>query len=148
VPASLHVLHLSVAGTSCSSRRCRTVRQMQSRSQLAQLAEALGGIPVWGCLQGSRAQQLGMRYGDVILSVNGQRTGSAGEYVAARNLRRDGAQVVIFRDGQEISFDLCFEAERRPVTQEQIRETVAQVMAARLMPYAPLPPFEPEGSGI
>jgi S1-C subfamily serine protease len=74
-----------------------------------------------------------MRYGDVILSVNGQRTASAEEFVEARNLRQDGAELVVFRDGREITLDIPFEAERKPITEEQIHEAAVQAVAARII---------------
>ena len=37
------------------------------------LAKALEGIPLLGCLPGSPSHDAGLRYGDVILEVNGRR---------------------------------------------------------------------------
>jgi S1-C subfamily serine protease len=106
---------------------------MQSRSQLTQLAATLGGIPVWGCLPGSPAARLGLRYGDVILSVNGRPTPSPDEYVSARDERRDALALVIFRDGQELSLELSLEARSEPLTREELEGTVKHVAAARLV---------------
>ena len=74
---------------------------MKSRAEVDKIAEALGGMPVWGVLAGSPAAQVGLRYGDVVLEVNGVRTAGIAEFVAARELRSDGARVTFQRDGVE-----------------------------------------------
>jgi len=106
---------------------------MQSRRQLAQLAAALGGIPIWSCLPGSAAERLGVRYGDVLLSVNGQPTPDAESYVAARSLRRDGLSVVVFRDGREHALDISFEPRSASLTRAELQRTAEQLAAARLV---------------
>ena len=123
-----------------------TVRSMQSRKQLARLAEALGGIPVWGCLPGSPAQRVGVRYGDVLLSVNGQRTSTVEEFVDARASRPDMAEVVVFRDGDELTLRLELEA-ATPLTDDQMRAAALQVAEARLAPTDHPPPSEPNYGG-
>jgi len=122
------------------------VLTMQSRSQLAQLAAALGGIPVWGCLPGSAAARLGVRYGDVILSVNGRSTPNVDDYIEARNGRRDGLVVVIFRDGREHTLEVSLEARAVPLTRAQLERTADQVAAARLLPSERMPPSESNGA--
>jgi S1-C subfamily serine protease len=107
---------------------------MQSRNQVAQLATTLGGIPVWGCLPNSPAARLGIRYGDVILSVNGRPTPSADEYAVARDSRRDALVLVIFRDGQERTLELSLDARSTPLTREELEGTVQHVATARLVP--------------
>jgi S1-C subfamily serine protease len=81
---------------------------MQDRSQVGRIAKALEGIPVWGCLPGSVAQKAGIRYGDILLTVNGQRTKDIEDYMAARKLRKDGVELTLFRDGREMSVDMAF----------------------------------------
>src|SRR5262245_47572351 len=74
---------------------------MISRKQLEEIATAVGGIPVWGCLPGSTAAEAGVRYGDIVLGVNGMPTPGIAEYLDARKLRSDGYELRLFRDGQE-----------------------------------------------
>jgi S1-C subfamily serine protease len=81
---------------------------MKSRAELGRMAVILQGIPVWGCLPGSPAHQAGIGYGDILLSVNGVRTKTMKAYVAARHLRDDGAEFVVFRDGAEVTVDFRF----------------------------------------
>lgn len=81
---------------------------MKSRAELGRMAMILQGIPVWGCLPGSPADQAGISYGDILLSVNGVRTKTMRAYVAARQLREDGAEFVVFRNGAELTVDFRF----------------------------------------
>jgi S1-C subfamily serine protease len=80
---------------------------MLSPHDLSRLATALGGLPVLGCMAGSPAEEAGMRYGDILLSINGTKTGSLEEFLNARN-RCDGRMVArVFRQGVEL--ELAFE---------------------------------------
>jgi S1-C subfamily serine protease len=82
---------------------------MLSKAKLEQIAKVLGGIPVFGCVEGSPGARAGIRYGDVVLSVNGVRTSTMEHYSRACDLRSDGAEVVVFRNGVEIVLELVFE---------------------------------------
>lgn len=112
---------------------CRDGITMQSRRQIKQLATALGGIPVWSCLPGSAAARLGVRYGDVILEVNGQRTSNVDEYIAARNVRRDGLSVLIFRDGREYTLETTFEASAAALSRAHLERAAKHLAASRLL---------------
>jgi len=116
---------------------------MMNREQLAKLAEALGGIPVWGVLPGSVSQRCGVRYGDVIISVNGIKTSNADEYVEARSARRDGADIVIFREGQEVLLRLSFDRPNAP-TPDRVLQVAQELAAARLLPSGVRPTADPE----
>lgn len=83
---------------------------MLSSEQLTKLATALGGLPVLGCKPGSPAARAGIRYGDVLLSVNGIPTPDWATYVEARQARQAAMQVEIFRGGEELTIDLAFDA--------------------------------------
>jgi S1-C subfamily serine protease len=108
-----------------------------SREQLSKLAQTLQGIPVWGCLPGSLGRNAGIRYGDVLLSVNGQPTSDAAEYMAARQLRSDGLTLVVFRDGATHTLQLRFEQTAQRADEQRLR-AVAQTMAeSRLLPLEP-----------
>jgi len=82
---------------------------MLSSEQLTKLATVLGGLPVLGCRPGSPAARAGIRYGDVVLSVNGMKTPDWASYVEARALARQRMQVAIFRGGQEVELELAFD---------------------------------------
>lgn len=106
---------------------------MQKRSELGKLASALEGIPVWGCLPGSVAQAAGIQYGDVVLAVNGKRTRDIDEYLAARELREDGAEIVVFRNGSERTIELTFR--RADGAPDRLASgLIQQVIQERLVP--------------
>lgn len=81
---------------------------MIPRKSLFNLAEALDGLPVLGALSGTPAAKAGVRYGDILLSVNGMRVRSVADYVEAKNLRADGMDVVLFRAGEERIITLAY----------------------------------------
>ena len=76
---------------------------MIARKQLEEIAAAVEGIPVWGCLPGSTAALAGVVYGDIVLGVNGMRTHTIDDYLEARALRVDGMEVRLFRAGSELT---------------------------------------------
>lgn len=73
------------------------------------LAKALEGLPVLGALQGSPADRAGIRYGDVLISVNKMRTKTASDYIEAKGLRDGAMEVVIFRAGLESMIELRYD---------------------------------------
>jgi S1-C subfamily serine protease len=77
-----------------------------TRSNLDKLAETLGGLPVYGCLPGSHAARAGLRFGDVLLSVDGTPTRTWVDYLKAREHSGDSIRVRLFRDGLELEVDI------------------------------------------
>lgn len=75
---------------------------MQSTKDLQKIAEAFGGMPIWGCTPGSPCHRAGVVYGDIILSVNGHATGSIEAYQEAKRLDDELFRVRILRRGREI----------------------------------------------
>lgn len=88
---------------------------MVPRKSLFAIAKTLGGLPVLGALGGTPAHRAGVRYGDVLLSVNGVRTRTVADYVEAKNLRPDGMEIVVFRAGVERVSDLAYDPSPGPV---------------------------------
>ncbi len=88
---------------------------MMSRKQLEEIAETVRGVPVLGCLPGSTAAEAGVRYGDIVLSVNGTDTPGIVEYLEARKLRSDGFVLRLFRAGQELTLFVPFRAPSDPM---------------------------------
>lgn len=88
---------------------------MIARKSLFELAKALDGLPVLGALEGTPAARAGVRYGDILLSVNGMRTRTVADYVEAKNLRSDGMSIVIFRSGEERIQELQYDVPPRNV---------------------------------
>lgn len=114
---------------------------MLSMKQLEEIAATVKGIPVRGCLPGSTAAEAGVRYGDIVLAVNGMLTPSIDEYIAARALREDGYELRLFRAGEELDVFVPF---RQPV--DRMEALAAQIADGRFVsPEAPA--SEPPKSG-
>jgi S1-C subfamily serine protease len=96
------------------------------RSLLTELAEALGGLPVYGSLPGSAAERAGIRYGDVLMSVDGQPTPSWDAYLKARQSSGPSITVRLFRDGAELSVELVLDRSHHVDAQ-----TVASLLGLR-----------------
>jgi S1-C subfamily serine protease len=103
---------------------------MISKASLTALAKALGGIPVLGSLGGSPAARAGIRYGDIVLSVNGKKTATAHDYVVAKSLRQDGMDVVFFRNGAEHTATLIFD---HPGATPDVAAMLAELIDARVL---------------
>lgn len=84
------------------------MQQLTTQKQLADMARILGGIVILQVLPGSPAEQAGIGYGDILLEVNGKKTATLQDFVDARELRSDGIRGKLFRNGQELEFDLTF----------------------------------------
>jgi S1-C subfamily serine protease len=103
---------------------------MKTRSELAQIAEALKGIPVWGALRDSASHRAGVRYGDVIVSVNGIPTPTIDDYVRARDVSEGSMTMVVFRDGAYIEFTVAFDEH----TSVRLQAVAKQLVDERLVP--------------
>ncbi|MFT3692705.1 MAG: PDZ domain-containing protein [Kofleriaceae bacterium] len=82
---------------------------MQSSEQLTKLAIALGGLPVLGCRPGSPAARAGVRYGDVLLTVNGIKTPDWATYIEARAVKKGEMTLQVFRSGEELELAMVFD---------------------------------------
>ncbi len=101
---------------------------MIPKRQIFALAKGLEGVPVLGALAGSAAARAGLRYGDVLLSVNGMRTRNVAEYIEAKSLREDGMTVVVFRGDGESSHELTY-ASRAPT---DVTKILAELVTLRI----------------
>ena len=82
---------------------------MLKQSDLLTIARTLGGLPVYGCLPGSPADRAGIRYGDVLLAVDGRATRSWDDYIEIRRHSGASIRVRLFRDGVEFEVDLALQ---------------------------------------
>lgn len=74
---------------------------MFSRTDIRRLARIEEGVPLWGCAPGSPAALAGLRYGDIVLFVDGMRTKTAQEYVEAKG-SPDESHEIVFRRGADV----------------------------------------------
>lgn len=96
---------------------------MQSRNDLSKLAAALGGLPVLGCLEKSPAAEAGVRYGDILLALDGHPTATWDDFLFARGRAQGQFVARIFRDGGELEILVVL----RPSTRQPL-EVLAELM--------------------
>jgi S1-C subfamily serine protease len=87
---------------------------MRKRSDVVALANALGGLPVFGCLAGSPADLAGIRYGDIVMSLDGCATPSWDMYLAVRERSGTVIALKLFRDGAELDVRVDLRAGSTP----------------------------------
>lgn len=79
---------------------------MSEQGAHQKIADAYNGILVLGALPGSPAAELGLRYGDVLLSVNGMRTRVVEDFLKARSLDPKTMRLEVVRGGQTVCVEL------------------------------------------
>jgi S1-C subfamily serine protease len=103
---------------------------MMSRKQLAEMARAVRGVPILGCLPGSTAAEAGVRYGDIVVAVNGVETPTLVEYLDARKLREDGFELRVFRAGTELTLFVPFQTLSEPAATLALRVAEGRYLSA------------------
>lgn len=68
-------------------------------AQIERVAEILGGIPVWEVFPRSEAERAGVRFGDIILSVNGTATPTFEAFLDAGAYHLAELEFSVFRNG-------------------------------------------------
>ena len=110
---------------------------MIPKKSLFAIAATLEGIPILGVLEGTPAARAGLRYGDVLLAVNGRRTRTVVDYIEAKNLREEGMDIVVFRSGEEMVRTLTYDA---PGASVDTAKLLAELVSLRLVDGMPEPP--------
>lgn len=71
-------------------------------AKLERLAKILGGIPVWEVYADSGAAAAGVRFGDIILRVNGKATPTFEKFLAVGEAHLPNLEFEVFRDGRTL----------------------------------------------
>jgi predicted metalloprotease with PDZ domain len=93
------------------------------RDELEALATAMGGLAILGCLPSTPAAEAGLRYGDVLLEVNGVPTPDWVAYVRASRTRSVMA-IRVFRDGSEVRLALSLPERPEPLESAALLDKV------------------------
>lgn len=83
---------------------------LSNPAEIKVLARRLGGVPIWGVLPGSPAHQAGMRYGDIVVRVNGVQTPSFFDFLEAQHARGDRLEFEVLRRGVLLRLDVAIGA--------------------------------------
>lgn len=104
---------------------------MIPKQSLFELAKALEGLPVVGAVSGTPAARAGVRYGDVLISVNGRRTRTLQDYVEAKELLDGRMEIVLFRLGEERVIELTYDP---PSQRPSAMSILAELATMRIAP--------------
>lgn len=86
---------------------------MSPLATVARVAEILGGIPVWEVFPNSAAEHAGIKFGDIILRVNGIATPTFDSFLAAGRKHLEHLEFEIFRNGELLRLSTTFEQQSR-----------------------------------
>lgn len=87
---------------------------MKSPREVQAIANILGGVPILGVVPGSAAEHSGLRYGDIVVSLNGVTTDTFEAFLGAHDLTRGGElSVEVFRDGLRLSLTMSVPPRKR-----------------------------------
>jgi S1-C subfamily serine protease len=107
---------------------------MISWDEVCRLAKALNGLPVLRCRPGSPAALAGVRYGDVLLSVDGHPTPDWASYVEARREPKPEMVVEVFREGRTLTLRMELPPRDGDVDPQAV---LAEILAAGGIPERP-----------
>ncbi len=86
---------------------------MKSPREIQAIAKILGGVPILGVLPGSLAARAGLRYGDIVLSMNGMLTDTFTEFLRAHDSSKEKLELEVFRDGARFGLVMSLPERRR-----------------------------------
>ncbi len=95
---------------------------MLFRENLEKIAKIYEGVAILSVEPGTVSHRAGVRAGDVLVAVNGRRVRKLVDYALARGTRGDTLELVVMRDGQQLTLwttrcDADREATDRPLAQ-------------------------------
>jgi predicted metalloprotease with PDZ domain len=82
----------------------------------------MAGIVILGCLPGSPADQVGLEYGDVLLSVNGEAMRTIADFLRVRAETSDFLEIVVQRANRVLELVVDLRQARRRTTAELVAQ--------------------------
>jgi S1-C subfamily serine protease len=116
---------------------------MQNRDDLSKLAGKLGGLPVLGCRADSPAARAGIRYGDIVMTVNGMPTPDWAAYIEARALGGGDMVVEVCRAGAMMEYRFRMDSNEHVDPATLLAELIDQRIVAPPSELPPRPDPEP-----
>lgn len=101
-----------------------------NREELQKTATTMGGLLILGVMDGTPTAQAGIKYGDILLTVNGQPTPDFQAYVDAKALNTEGMSFQVFRGGEVEDFTVIYDKDR----QFNPAAALAELAGKRLIP--------------
>lgn len=96
----------------------------------------MNGIAILGALPGSPAERCGLKYGDVLLSVNGQAMSTVEDFLKARSAAKESMDVLVRRGAHVMELTLELDKEKSAPQLERATATLDRVNHLRLVPPA------------
>ncbi len=96
----------------------------------------MNGIAILGALPGSPAEECGLKYGDILLSVNGEAMTTVEDFLRARSSAQDTMELIVRRGGHVMELSIHLD-KKRTGTKISAAEAIEKVQHLRLVP--PLP---------
>lgn len=100
---------------------------------VTRLASRLNGVPVLGCRPGSPAARAGVRYGDILLSVNSLPTPDWASYIEAKATVRGHMKIEVFRGGETLTFEFALPVQTEHVDPALLLDELIESGLAPLM---------------
>ena len=110
---------------------------------ITRMAARLNGTPVLGCRPGSPAERAGVRYGDILMAVNGIPTPDWASYIEARAADSTAMRIELFRAGETLMVAFALATPTEPVDPAELLDELIEERIAPLVCASPRRDPEP-----